>query len=187
MDFVYLLAAVIGGTLFVAQFILQFTGIVEGGSDGSVDMHTGDINTDTQGHGSDVSFQYLSFQAFSAFFTVFGLAGLAMHRQSHFPAVISLPLSILAGLGTLRALAFLYSWIRSLQSTGNLDLSSVAGSQGTVYMRIPENGTGQVEIRVAGRLRTYDAISLDGHILETGDSIQVVSMSSDHKMTVKKV
>jgi len=182
MDSVFLIAAVGGGLFFIIQIVLQFTGIFDGHSGDS-----GSTDADLSGDGSDVSFQYLSIQSISAYFMIFGLTGLALHRQSQVSAWLSLLLSVVAGLATLKILAWIYQIINSLQSTGNLDLSHVAGSEGQVYATIPQNGIGQVQIRVEGRIRTFDAQSKDGSSLETGTPVRVVEMRSDHRLIVEKV
>ncbi len=188
MDYVYLITATGGGLFFLIQLVLQFTGIFDGDSGGSdIDIDSGSSDTDTSGDGSDLSFRYLSLQSFSAYFMIFGLTGLALHRQSHFPHWISIIVSVLAGLATLKILSWIYKIINSLQSTGNLDLTHVEGSQGEVYAQIPEKGTGQVQIRIEGRIRTFDAQSCDGTFLESGTPVRVVSMSSDHRLLVERV
>ena len=47
------------------------------------------------------------------------------------------------------------------------------GTSGTVYLRIPEGGTGQVSVSIKGSLRQYDAKSVDGSMIANEETVTV--------------
>ena len=61
-----------------------------------------------------------------------------------------------------------------LQASGNIDISEAIGSQGTIYLRIPEGDVGQVQVEAGGALKIYNAKSEDGNGIGTGDFVEVV-------------
>lgn len=42
---------------------------------------------------------------------------------------------------------------------GTINIRNAIGSEGSVYLAIPKNGTGQVQVIVQGSLKTFDAFS----------------------------
>ena len=58
--------------------------------------------------------------------------------------------------------------------------------QGTVYMMIPPEGVGKVQLPVQGRLQTLDAVSADHDELITGTRVQVVEIVSGNTLKVRK-
>ena len=61
-----------------------------------------------------------------------------------------------------------------MQSTGNVEMEDTVGSKGTVYLVIPHEGVGQVQIETGGSLSTYNARSADQQEIGTGRMIEVV-------------
>ena len=60
------------------------------------------------------------------------------------------------------------------------------GVKGSVYLRIPEDGVGQVTVEVGGAQKTFNAKSEDGQGIATGDFIEVVDVISS-TLVVKRV
>ena len=87
--------------------------------------------------------------------------------------------AFLAGSGTVVVVALLSSLMQTLQSSGNIDITSAVAKEGKVYLPIPEHGEGRAQIRIQNRLRTYDAMSKHHVTLETGTRIKVVEVSGD--------
>jgi membrane-bound ClpP family serine protease len=65
-------------------------------------------------------------------------------------------------------------------------MSEAIGVRGSVYLRIPEGGIGQVQIELGGALKTYNAKSEDGQGIATGDFIEVVDTITS-TLVVKRV
>ena len=93
LDSVYIGCAVLGGLLFFVQLVMQFLG-----HHADVDVGGGHVGMPHDVSGTaDTSFKLLSFQGLTAFFMMFGLVGLAMHRQSGASPALSLCVAIAAG------------------------------------------------------------------------------------------
>jgi membrane protein implicated in regulation of membrane protease activity len=84
---------------------------------------------------------------------------------------------------------FLVAWImRSLsrlQASGTVNLGNAVGRTGTVYLRVPERGTGQgkVTIEIQGRSMEFAAIT-DGETLATGTRVTVMSIDGNDVLRV---
>jgi membrane protein implicated in regulation of membrane protease activity len=61
-----------------------------------------------------------------------------------------------------------------LKSNGTISIDSTVGTQGKVYMRIPENGTGRVLINAQNSFREYEASTNDGRGIDTGTPVRVI-------------
>jgi membrane-bound ClpP family serine protease len=60
------------------------------------------------------------------------------------------------------------------------------GSGGSVYLRIPADGSGQVQVEVDGRLQIFDAVSAKKEEIKTGDQITVVWVQDNGVLVVEK-
>ena len=202
LELVYLGSALIGGTFFVLRILtLIFTGFDFGVSHIPTDFDTdamagldlaGDLDShvDFQGDidhtSSMLSFKFLSLQGLTAFFMMFGLVGLAIHRARIW-AIFSIAGGVLAGLVTVWAIGMIFTLMRGLQSEGNIDLKNAIGKQGTVYLTIPEIGSGQVQVTVQGSLKVLDAVSDNNHKILTKEKIVVIDTLDEHTVLVKKI
>ncbi len=166
LEMFYVVSAVLGGLVFLVQIVLLF---FVGDGDGAL----GDVGVD-----SDTGFQLLSIQGLSSFFLMFGLVGLALIQAGVSELLTSVWALVAAGI-TILAVAQLSSLMLRLQSSGNIDLASTLGSEGTVYLTIPGDGIGRAQIRIRDRLRTYDARSKTKEELKTGTPIRVAEVKGN--------
>jgi membrane protein implicated in regulation of membrane protease activity len=169
LEVFFIVCALVGGILFFVRLILQLLGA----------GHNGDLGLDAvhgdAGHmDSDASFKILTLQGLTAFFMMFGLVGLALHRQSGAGAFLSILGAAGVGVATVWILGGLFSSAKKLQSSGTVDMVGAIGSEGTVYTTIPAQGTGSVQIIMKNRLREFDAVSHGKEELKTGEHIKVV-------------
>ena len=169
-DLVFGISALVGGLLFLLWFVLlMIGGAASDLFDGLFDIQIGD---------TDLSFKALTFQGLSSFLMMFGLIGL-MISEMDAPRV----LSILGGLGagglSMWMVSKLFDTFKELEQDQTMDLDNATGSTGTVYLRIPSSGEGQIQITFQGAMRTMDAISADGVEIPTGTLIQVVDNVAD--------
>lgn len=68
---------------------------------------------------------------------------------------------------------------RPTPTSGNLQTADAVGSTGTVYLMIPEKGTGRVSINFRNHLREFDAIENSGSMVPTGTPIRVVQVRAN--------
>lgn len=177
----YLFCALFGTLLFVIRTGMSFLG-----GDTDVDGDFGDMEADFGEADSDTSFQLLSLQAFTGFFMMFGLVGLAM-LESDFEAGFSIPAAVMAGLFSIWILDRVYNFLKGLQHSGTLNLEKAVGEEGTVYLTIPEAGVGKVQVPIQGRLKEISAVAKNRQEIPTGERIRVEGVVRGNVFTVSKV
>ncbi len=168
----FLICAVIGTILFLVRFVLQLIG-----SDSDVDTDIDVGNADVMHADADASFKLLTMQGLTAFFMMFGLVGFALLRGSRTNELVAVAGAVAAGMGTVWVLGRIFSSVRKLQSSGTFDNQQAIGSTGTVYLNIPAEGTGKVQVVVNGRLREYNAVAAAHEELRTGTPVRVVAVN----------
>ncbi len=126
--------------------------------------------------------RFLSMQNLSVFFMMLGWVGLAMMRSSGFGPIPATAAGLLAGFVSAGILMKVTNSLMKLSQTGTARTSSAIGKIGRVYLRIPADGDGQIEVNVDGRLKVCDAISSDGKEIRTDSQVLVI----DIKRTLEK-
>lgn len=193
---VFLVCAVVGGTILVFQVILLLLG-GGGGEDvefsdidvadpsdldvGGVGMEADVDPSMPHAHGAGgsaegVGLTVISLKTLVAFVTFFGLGGLeALRRELH--AGWAVLIAIGAGTVALYIVAYLWYLLSKLGSSGNIKVRSAIGRTGSVYLRIPGggDGKGKVTLTVQGRTLEWDAIT-EGDEIPTGRSVKVVGV-----------
>lgn len=183
MERVFFICAVVGGLVFIIRLILSLLGAHHG----DIDVGGHDIDF-TDHHGdSDSSFKAVSIQGISVFFMMFGLVGLAMSRQSGYTAFFSMLGAITAGVLSFWFVGKLFKFMKQFQSEGNLDIHNAIGKEGTVYLNIPEQGDGVVQIEVQGTLRELSAVSADKIPIKTGERVIVENITGNNFLVVRKI
>ena len=169
-DLVFGVSALVGGLLFLLWFVLMMVGGAASDLfDGLFDIQIGD---------TDLSFKALTFQGLSAFLMMFGLIGLMLSEMDAHQ-VLSICGGLAAGGFSMWTVSKLFDTFKELEQSGTMNLDDANGSTGTVYLRIPASGEGQIQITFSGAMRTMDAISADGVEIPTGTLIQVVDNVAD--------
>ena len=192
IEWVYWAATITGGTLFIVRTLMLLIGGIGDVGDGldGVDFEVdgdfdADLDADVDPHGAWSGFRLLSLQGLTAFFMMFGLIGLAV-LNSGMPVVITLGAGIVAGLISVWLLGLLFAGLLGLQSDGTLDVTNAVGQQGVVYLTIPANGDGQVNVAVQGSMRLLDARSASNKKLVTGTHVTVVDVISGNILLVEE-
>jgi hypothetical protein len=185
MDTVYLVCALVGATLLVAQFLLGLLGIggdhgVDADHDVDVDHDAGDAHHDTSAdhdHGHSWYVGILTFRTVVAALTFFGLAGLAASQQFQEEEHISLGVAIAAGVGAMLLVAWMMKSLKKLASEGTVRIDRAVGQPGTVYLSIPgrRSGVGKVTVVLQNRTVEYQAVTAEEE-LPTGAKVQVVAV-----------
>jgi hypothetical protein len=190
METIFLVCAVVGGTLLVCQFILGLLGLGHhdvGGHDlhveGPQDVGHGDHPADDADHASWLA-GVLTFRAVVAALTFFGLAGLAALGLG-LEAGPSLAVALAAGGGALALVASLMRALARLRSDGTARVERTVGQTGTVYLSIPGHkaGAGKVTVVVQNRTMEYQALTA-GDELPTGARVVVTAVISPDTVEV---
>lgn len=171
----YAISAIAGGVLFIIRTILSLVG-GDAGLDHDLDLDStieGDLGDHSAGHLGEANFQLFSLQGITGFFLIFGLIGLSLSKAGVHELLTALG-GLIAGGFTMLVVALVYWFMQRLQSDGTMRVSSSIGKTGTVYLTIPEEGSGQVSVVVQGGLKQFEAVSDKKVRIPTGENIRVV-------------
>lgn len=174
---VYFLSAIGGGLAFVMLTALMFIGGGAEGDGGGMEADGGSADT-------DASFKALSLHGLSAFFMMFGLVALAAVREFDASQAVGGLYGAVAGVLAVMTLQRLFQLFIGLQEAGNLDPANAVGTTGVVYLGIPADGAGQVELTVQGRMKVMDAISAENEAIPTGSRVRVVALHGGNTLSV---
>jgi hypothetical protein len=154
----FLFAAVAGLVVLVLATIFAFVG---------VDDPLGDVHL---GQGLDL----FSVRSVSTALAAFGLTGYALSQSGLWPP-LALAAAIPVGLGSGLAVAYLLHAMVRLETDGSPRLAHAIGEAATVYITIPERGTGRITLTLQGQTLECDAVSMDGP-LERGHRVLVTGL-----------
>lgn len=192
LEKIYLMCAVFGGGLFVLRTILMLAGI--GDTDSDMDTDSGDFDHDTShvedidhgDHGDhDAGLKLLTIQGLTSFVMMFGLTGFAFSRSSMLGSIMTIIIGALVGLFAMWLVAKGFALMRNLQSVGNMRISDAIGEEGTVYLTIPAEGIGKIQITISGRLMVMDAVSQNKVEIKTGKRVCVSEITSGGMLAVR--
>lgn len=179
IEIIYWAATIIGGTLFILRLIMMFMG----GSTGE-DALDSAVETDSVSD-TDLGFKLMSVQGLTSFFMMFGLVGLALLRAD-LPILVTVVGGIVAGLATVAVTGLIFTQMKKLQTDGTVNIENAVGKDGSVYLTVPQSGTGQVQIIVQGSLKIFDAVSSNKSMIATGERVRVVGVASGNTLIVEK-
>ena len=188
MSTVFILCAIVGGTVLVCQFVMTMVGLGGDSFDLVDDVPDGDIGDLESGehHRSTFMFGILSFKTLIAASTFFGLSGMVA-QSGGLGWPMQLLIATVCGSVALVVVHWMMRTLFSLGQSGNLQISNTIGKTATVYIPIPGDnaGTGKVQIKVQDRLAEYAATTSTGAKLITGAKVVVVDVIDDRTLHVE--
>ena len=172
--------------VFIVQSVLTFLG-----ADADADF---DVDVDTSVDGSDLSnidggSNLYTLRNFVNFILGFGWSAILLQDSISSVALLIL-VSALIGAALVAAVMYLFKWLAGMQQSGNINLQrNAAGCEGKVYLTIPaaRQGSGKVQITIAGAVREYDAVTESAETLKTGTSIRVVDVLDANTLLVEEI
>lgn len=180
LQLIFASSAVLGGVLFLLWFALMMIGGI------AADLFDGIFGTDFDAMGADASFKALTFQGIMAFMMFFGLGGLYVLEGDSDQTSLAIVVGSVTGFASMYGTGKLFQLFVSLQSDGTIDMDDSIGSVGTIYLRIPEGGVGQIQVESGNAMRTYNAKSEDGQGMATGDFAEVIDVISSTLIVRRK-
>lgn len=179
---IFAAVAIPATVIMVLQSILTLLGF---GADGDIDadgVPDADLDTDTEGLG------LISIRGIVAFFSIGGWAGYVA-EMGGLPTLISVLISLAAGLAALFGVALLFKSVYKLQGSGNLNIENAVGKTGKVYLPIPPKGQGQGKISVLlqDRLVELDAVNAGDTLIPTGESAIICCVADSQTVSVNRV
>jgi membrane protein implicated in regulation of membrane protease activity len=191
----FLVCALLGGTVFICQFVLAVVGAgaddLDLASDIPDDLDIPDDVGDVAGqasHGSTWLFGVISFRTIVAALTFFGLAGLTA-LEANLSQALSLLVAIGAGAVAMYGVHYLMQLLFRLRQDGTARIERTVGQRATVYIPIPANnaGAGKVQMRTQGRIIEYAAKTSAPEKLATGTTVEVVAVLTPTTLEVEPV
>ncbi len=194
----FLLLAVVGGTVLIVQFVLTLVGL--GGDHGLDVSHdvphdfAGDVGHDVHAggahgaegeghdaaghHGSSWLFAAISFRTLVAAATFFGLAGLAAQSAEQSVGV-QLLLAAVSGFAAMYGVHWMVRSMGRLGEDATIRIKHALGKEGTVYIPIPgaKAQAGKIQLKVQNRLVEYEAVTNYQDKLATGTKVRVVGIA----------
>jgi hypothetical protein len=203
MEALYQVCAILGGTIFVGQFLLSLIGLGAdhdisgdsgpdhfGGDHGTVGGHDAaggdDHHGAPAGHDSATSsfIRMLSVRTVVAGLTFFGLGGLAASAWGAHPFG-SLTMACLSGFAALYLVAWVMRALMRLRSDGTAHIENVLGLSAVVYLTIPGHraGKGKITVTMQNRTMEYEA-ETEHDTLPTGTLVQVAAITGPETVEV---
>ena len=180
LEMMFAASALVGGILFLLWFALMMIGGV------AADIFEGLLGMEGIGDlGADASFKALTFQGLMAFLMFFGLAGLYTIKSDG-TDTLAIAIGGIAGFASMYGTGKLFQLFITLQSDGTVEISESVGSTGTVYLKIPDNGAGKVQVNFGGSMRTMNAKSHDNAEIDSGEFIEVVDTMGEILIVKRK-
>ena len=199
---VFLICAVVAGTIFLFQFVLLMVGFGLDGADfdadvpddssfdfdgdgGEIDSETGMID-----HGSTMLAGIISVRTVVAAFTMFGLVGMAVLSAQESSLMASIYATVAAVAGGAVAMFIVHFLMRTLYrlgADGKVRIQNAVGKTATVYVPIPgdNDGRGKIQIRLQGRLVEVLAITKAAEELKTGTQVRVTGVVTGSTLKVE--
>ena len=173
---VYAGMALLGTALFVLRMVLMFAFGLDGDFDADMDVE--DIE-----HGT--GFSLFSLQSIIGFFMGAGWAGLAARLEWGLDTPISAAIAGGFGIVLMVLSAVMMFAALKLKHEVKYEMEDATGKIGTVYMTIPEkgSGTGQVRVSISGRQMTVDAVS-SGEKIDAFKSVRIDEVRGDKVLVV---
>ncbi|MBI4965146.1 MAG: NfeD family protein [Desulfomonile tiedjei] len=192
----FVISALAFTVLFLWQIVIMIMGMdtdahahigAEGVDHGDFG-HAGDSGGES-GHeygGEAATFTFVSIRSIIAFGTLFSWAG-ALYLATGVSAILAILYSAAWGLVAMFAVSYVLYWLLSQQERGNASVWTAIGEEGTVYMDIPEGGTGKIRVMVSGAISFVNARSRDGGPLTSGAEVRVVGVVNDNTVEVEGI
>ena len=172
--------------VFVIQTIMTFIGAA--GSDFDVEGGGMDVDFDDPSSAMGSGMNLYTFRNLVNFLLGFGWTFILLQKSISSTGVLIL-ISLLVGLALVAIVMYMFKWLSSMQQSGNIDVYKAAvGCQGTVYLTIPgeRSGEGKVQITINNAVREYAALT-DSDTLKTGTPIRVVEVLSPSTLLVEEL
>ena len=172
--------------VFIVQTIMTFIGAA--GGDFDVEGGGMDIDFDDPSAAMGSGMNLYTFRNLVNFLLGFGWTFILLQKSISSKGLLIL-ISLLVGLALVASVMYMFKWLSGMQQSGNIDVYKAAvGCQGTVYLTIPgeRSGEGKVQITINNAVREYAALT-DSDTLKTGTPIRVVEVLSPSTLLVEEL
>ena len=163
-------------TLFI-QLILNLFGLSDHHDIGDTDIDIGEIDTS--------NFKWLSKQALSGFFMMFGWIGLSCLKEFEFNVLLSLAIAFIAGVLAMFVSGFIFKMARKLHSSGTVfKIEDAIGQEAMIYQRILKKDKGKILISLNNLTREIDAIALNEEEISSFTKVKIINKVDKNTVSV---
>ena len=176
--------------IFVIQTIMTFIGAdsdIDSSSLDGIDGVDGIDSMDAAVDG-DPGMNLYTFRNLVNFLLGFGWTSVLMYEKIPSKFLLIL-IAALVGVGLVTLVMFLFKWLNGMQQSGNINVwKSAVGCQGTVYLTIPgeRSGEGKIQVTINNAVREYNALT-DGESIKTGTAIKITEVLNENTMLVEEL
>lgn len=169
--------AVFTSVVFVIQSVMLLIGgdvdsDVESEFDADIETDATDVDNAQEDVGK--SFGWISLKNLINFFLIFSWVGISCLSHG-LSTTVTLLISSGSGILFAVVMVVLFKAMKKLSQDGTPKLSSAVGKTCTVYLTVPENGKGKVNVELGGSIKTMDAMSEKGDF-KTGTLAKVTKI-----------
>ena len=174
--------------MFITFTVIAFSGfgilcfsIVFGGDhefDTSADIH---VDGDIDGHGFG---RFMSIKLIASFATAFGAGG-ATASGYGLPGWVCVLTGLVCGILLVMVSGYIINLFKKNQSNSAYTISSLKNSFGIVTLRIPEDGTGEIQVSCGGFYRSLSARSENRTAIKQGTHVVIVETTDPVLVRVK--
>ncbi len=188
----FMLCAVIGGTVLLFQFVMTMLGFMQIGTDFGDDLSVeGDATDGVHHHDASAAawlWGMVTFRTLTAAATFFGLFGIAMRSSGASPS-LQLSTALVAGFAAMYIVHWMMRGLQKLAQDNTIQIKRAIGKVGTVYLTVPGSsaGTGKVHITVQGRLEEFDATTPSRDKLLAGARVVVIGVAPSETLVVEPI
>jgi len=157
----FYISAVFFSVFLVWQLVAALIGLAGDHADGDIDSadgHDYDHDLAHDAHDTTIAFRLLSIRSILAFCTLFSWAG-AMYMQNGSSLSMALLYAVLWGGAAMGVVAGFFHFMRHMTESGNLQIASCVGTQGTIHIDIPKDAAGEARVTVSGVVQVFRARS----------------------------
>lgn len=172
---------------FVWQFVMSLVGLA--GGEVSVDTQVDPSWEHTSPNDASdtmAAFKLLSIHSILAFLTLFSWGG-ALYMSHGVPVSRSLIYAFGWGIAALLVVSWLLYGLRRLTSSGNLNLASCVGTEGSIHLDIPAGGTGEIRILCGNATTHFKARAAGDVAIKAGTPVKVVRVVGLNTVEVETV
>ncbi|NLO38035.1 MAG: FxsA family protein [Ruminiclostridium sp.] len=138
---------------------------------------------DDHSHDKGDALRLFTVRGIVAFLSVGGWMGVVA-VDWNLPGILAVILAFAVGWLALWFVAWIIRAFVRMQQSGNVKMENAVGKDGDVYLTIPVNGRGKVNVIVQDRLCEMDAVSKADRAIKTGEKITVLAVASEGVLLV---
>ncbi|MEI6969928.1 MAG: NfeD family protein [bacterium] len=172
---------------FLWQFVMSIIGLA--GGEAPLDTHV-DPSWEHQSPGDAAdtvaAFKLLSIHSILAFLTLFTWGG-ALYMSHGATVSWSLVYAFCWGVAALLVVSWILYGMRRMTSSGNMNLAACVGTEGSLHLDIPADGTGEIRILCGNATTHFKARASGGVAIKAGTPVKVLRVVGLNTVEVEPV